>query len=55
MVSSFDKQYLRNYLLDSGFDKNKDKGITLPENVIVETMKKYQEAYKLLTGKDAQL
>ncbi|GJJ71259.1 phosphoribosylaminoimidazole-succinocarboxamide synthase [Entomortierella parvispora] len=52
---SFDKQYLRNYLLNSGFDKNKDKGITLPEDIIAETMKKYQEAYKLLTGKDAQL
>ncbi|KAG0047816.1 Bifunctional purine biosynthetic protein ade1 [Gryganskiella cystojenkinii] len=50
---SFDKQYLRNYLLSIGFDKS--TSITLPEDVIVETMSKYQEAYKLLTGKDAQL
>ncbi|KAG0320716.1 Bifunctional purine biosynthetic protein ade1 [Dissophora globulifera] len=50
---SFDKQYLRNYLESVGFDKT--KGITLPEDVVVQTMAKYQEAYKLLTGKDAQL
>ncbi|KAF9187522.1 Bifunctional purine biosynthetic protein ade1 [Haplosporangium sp. Z 767] len=50
---SFDKQYLRNYLESIGFDKS--TGITLPEHVVVNTMAKYQEAYKLLTGKDAQL
>ncbi|KAG0298257.1 Bifunctional purine biosynthetic protein ade1 [Linnemannia gamsii] len=50
---SFDKQYLRNYLDSIGFDKS--QGITLPENVVTNTMAKYQEAYKLLTGKDAQL
>ncbi|KAI8602521.1 phosphoribosylaminoimidazole-succinocarboxamide synthase [Dissophora ornata] len=50
---SFDKQYLRNYLESIGFDKT--NGITLPEDVVTETMAKYQEAYKLLTGKDAQL
>lgn len=48
---SFDKQYLRNYLDSIGFDRG--AGITLPEDVIVNTMAKYQEAYKLLTGKDA--
>ncbi|KAF9966185.1 Bifunctional purine biosynthetic protein ade1 [Mortierella alpina] len=48
---SFDKQYLRNYLDSIGFDRS--AGITLPEDVIVNTMAKYQEAYKLLTGKDA--
>ncbi|KAF9186927.1 Bifunctional purine biosynthetic protein ade1 [Haplosporangium sp. Z 11] len=50
---SFDKQYLRNYLESIGFDKS--TGITLPEHVVVNTMAKYQEAYKLLTDKDAQL
>ncbi|KAF9989345.1 Bifunctional purine biosynthetic protein ade1 [Mortierella antarctica] len=48
---SFDKQYLRNYLDSIGFDRS--AGITLPEDVIANTMAKYQEAYKLLTGKDA--
>ncbi|KAF9960781.1 Bifunctional purine biosynthetic protein ade1 [Mortierella alpina] len=48
---SFDKQYLRNYLDSIGFDRS--AGITLPEDVIINTMAKYQEAYKLLTGKDA--
>ncbi|KAG0244001.1 phosphoribosylaminoimidazole-succinocarboxamide synthase [Mortierella sp. GBAus27b] len=49
---SFDKQYLRNYLLSIGFDMT--TSITLPEDVVVNTMAKYKEAYKLLTGKDVQ-
>ncbi|KAF9572238.1 Bifunctional purine biosynthetic protein ade1 [Mortierella alpina] len=52
--NSFDKQYLRNYLDSIGFDRS-GAGITLPEDVVVNTMAKYQEAYKLLTGKDATL
>ncbi|KAG0236869.1 Bifunctional purine biosynthetic protein ade1 [Actinomortierella wolfii] len=50
---SFDKQYLRNYLESIGFDKN--TGITLPDHVVENTFAKYLEAYKLLTGEDAQL
>ncbi|KAF2273698.1 phosphoribosylaminoimidazole-succinocarboxamide synthase-like protein [Westerdykella ornata] len=45
---SFDKQYLRNWLTDNGL-KGKE-GVTVPEEVVLETAKKYKEAYERLTG-----
>lgn len=48
---SFDKQYVRDYLLTLDWDKTYP-GPELPEAVIANTRKKYLEAYKLLTGKD---
>ncbi|CAI2172243.1 14320_t:CDS:2 [Funneliformis geosporum] len=47
---SFDKQYLRNYLLSIGFDKK--TGIELPSDIVKKTMERYIEAYKLLTDSD---
>jgi len=47
---SFDKQYVRDYLTSTGWDKNSDPP-HLPENVIAETQNKYQEAYERVTGK----
>ncbi len=47
---SFDKQYVRDYLLSTGWDKNSDPP-HLPEKIIIETSKKYQEAYEKITGK----
>jgi phosphoribosylaminoimidazole-succinocarboxamide synthase len=47
---SFDKQYVRDYLTSTGWDKNSDPP-HLPDNVIEETQKKYQEAYEKITGK----
>lgn len=47
---SFDKQYVRDYLSSTGWDKNSSPP-SLPENVIKETQKKYQEAYEKITGK----
>ena len=47
---SFDKQYVRDYLTSTGWDKNSDPP-HLPENVIAETQNKYQEAYEMVTGK----
>ena len=47
---SFDKQYVRDYLTSTGWDKNSDPP-SLPDNVIAETQKKYQEAYEKITGK----
>lgn len=44
---SFDKQFVRNYLLSIEFDKQTP--VTLPEDVIARTLEKYQEAYALLT------
>ena len=48
---SFDKQYLRDWLTGTGWDKDSDPP-RLPEEVIMKTRDKYLEAYRLLTGKD---
>lgn len=50
---SFDKQYLRNYLESINFDKR--TGIELPEDVVQNTLKKYIEAYQMLTGEEPKL
>ena len=47
---SFDKQYVRDYLTSTGWDKNSDPP-GLPDDIIAETQKKYQEAYERITGK----
>jgi phosphoribosylaminoimidazole-succinocarboxamide synthase len=51
---SFDKQYLRDWLSGTGWDKTPPPP-TLPAEVISETQKKYLEAYELLTGSPLQL
>jgi phosphoribosylaminoimidazole-succinocarboxamide synthase len=48
--TSFDKQYLRDYLSNTGWDKNSPPP-QLPEDVVKETQRKYFEAYELLSGK----
>ena len=47
---SFDKQYVRDWLEASGWDK-KAPGPELPADVAAKTSEKYREAYRLLTGK----
>jgi len=47
--NSFDKQYVRDYLLSIKFNK-KPPAPSLPEEVIMNTSKKYQEALFKLTG-----
>lgn len=47
---SFDKQYVRDYLETLDWDKT-PPAPELPEEVVVNTRKKYLEAYELLTGK----
>ena len=47
---SFDKQYVRDYLSSTGWDKNSDPP-HLPEDIIAGTQKKYQEVYEKITGK----
>ncbi len=47
---SFDKQYVRDYLSTTGWDKNSNPP-DLPAYVINETKNKYIEAYESLTGK----
>jgi phosphoribosylaminoimidazole-succinocarboxamide synthase len=51
---SFDKQYLRDWLSSTDWDKISTPP-TLPDEVIAETQKKYLEAYQLLTGSALQL
>ncbi|MDQ6873993.1 MAG: phosphoribosylaminoimidazolesuccinocarboxamide synthase [Actinomycetota bacterium] len=46
---SYDKQYLRNWLTDSGWDR-RPPGPELPEPVVAATRARYVEAYQLLTG-----
>ena len=50
---SFDKQYLRDYLTGINFDKK--TGVEIPEVVCRNTMDKYVQVYKILTGKDPVL
>jgi phosphoribosylaminoimidazole-succinocarboxamide synthase len=50
---SFDKQYLRNYLTDIGFDKK--TSIELPEHVLNNMLEKYIDAYVRLTGQQPVL
>jgi phosphoribosylaminoimidazole-succinocarboxamide synthase len=47
---SFDKQYVRDYLNSTGWDHNATPP-SLPNHVIQETAKKYQDAYERITGK----
>ncbi|MEW6702253.1 MAG: phosphoribosylaminoimidazolesuccinocarboxamide synthase [Bacteroidota bacterium] len=49
MQNSFDKQYVRNYLLSINFNK-KPPAPPLPQEVILSTSKKYREALHKLTG-----
>ena len=44
---SYDKQFVRDWL-----KANPDSDYDLPEDVIAKTIDKYNEAYKLITGKE---
>ena len=46
---SFDKQYVRDYLTSIGWNKQ-PPAPHLPDNVIIETSRRYVEAYEKLTG-----
>jgi phosphoribosylaminoimidazole-succinocarboxamide synthase len=47
---SFDKQYLRDWLTASGWNKE-PPAPALPEDVVAKVREKYLECYKVLTGK----
>ena len=51
-LDSFDKQYVRNWLLhDSGWDRGSgDAPPPLPDEVVERTRARYVEAYQKLTG-----
>jgi phosphoribosylaminoimidazole-succinocarboxamide synthase len=46
---SFDKQYVRDYLGTTGWDKNSPPPV-LPDEIVARTREKYIEAYERLTG-----
>ena len=48
---SFDKQYVRDYLERTGWNKQ-PPGPALPAEVVAGTTAKYREAYRLLVGRD---
>ena len=48
---SLDKQFVRDYLEGCGWDKT-DPAPELPKDIVDNTVKKYHEAYKALTGKE---
>ncbi|MFN4242849.1 MAG: phosphoribosylaminoimidazolesuccinocarboxamide synthase [Tepidisphaerales bacterium] len=51
---SFDKQYLRNWLETTGWDKT-PPGPHLPSDVVAGTLARYQEAHERLTGRVCDL
>jgi phosphoribosylaminoimidazole-succinocarboxamide synthase len=48
---SYDKQFVRDYLEMSGWDKQ-PPGPVLPPDIVKATRERYREAYRLLTGQD---
>ena len=46
---SFDKQFVREWLMDSDWDRESSPPV-LPIDVVLRTREKYLEAYQLLTG-----
>ncbi|KAB1443443.1 phosphoribosylaminoimidazolesuccinocarboxamide synthase [Pseudodesulfovibrio senegalensis] len=50
---SFDKQFLRDWLVDIGFNKQ-PPGPAIPEEIGSRTRAKYMEAYSLLTGSELE-
>jgi phosphoribosylaminoimidazole-succinocarboxamide synthase len=46
---SFDKQFVRNYLLSTDWDRNSPPP-ELPANIVEKTVQRYQEALNRLVG-----
>ncbi|MDD5032190.1 MAG: phosphoribosylaminoimidazolesuccinocarboxamide synthase [Patescibacteria group bacterium] len=47
---SFDKQYVRDWLESTGWDKTQETAPELPPEIVAKTVEKYQEALRRLTG-----
>lgn len=50
---SFDKQFVRDYLENSGWNKE-PPAPAVPDEIVKKTVEKYQEALEKLTGKKLQ-
>lgn len=48
---SLDKQFVRDYLISTGWDRKTPPPPALPEEIIEQTSRRYLEIYQLLTGK----
>ncbi|PKN77948.1 MAG: phosphoribosylaminoimidazolesuccinocarboxamide synthase [Candidatus Cloacimonetes bacterium HGW-Cloacimonetes-1] len=48
---SFDKQYIRDYLTEIGWNKQ-PPAPELPEEIVLKTREKYMQAYNIITGDD---
>jgi phosphoribosylaminoimidazole-succinocarboxamide synthase len=53
-MQSFDKQFVRDWLEESGWDKDSPPPM-LPEDVVAATRERYLEAYRRLTGGELEL
>ena len=51
---SFDKQFVRDYLLSIRWDQQ-PPAPTLPEQIVTQTRAKYLQAYEALTGRALEL
>jgi phosphoribosylaminoimidazole-succinocarboxamide synthase len=49
---SYDKQFIRDYLETTGWDKNSPPP-GLPDAIVKKTLEKYRQAYRILTDSDA--
>jgi len=49
--ASFDKQYVRDFVVQSGWNKE-PPAPALPPDVVKGTSERYREAYKRIVGKD---
>ncbi|MBQ4195414.1 MAG: hypothetical protein II622_04815, partial [Thermoguttaceae bacterium] len=47
---SFDKQFVRDWLLGSGWDRNSPPP-TLPDDIVLKTRAKYIEAFERITDR----
>jgi phosphoribosylaminoimidazole-succinocarboxamide synthase len=52
--ASFDKQFVRNWLDESGWDKESPPPV-LPDEVVLGTRERYIEAFRRLTGREPEL
>jgi phosphoribosylaminoimidazole-succinocarboxamide synthase len=53
-MEAWDKQYLRDYLLASEWNRE-EPGPELPDDVVQETSRRYREIYRRLTGEDMRV
>ncbi len=51
---SFDKQFVREWLSQCGWDKNSDPP-SLPKEIVQQTAEKYQEAFRRITGQENEV